>query len=395
MTVPTVWHILTGEYPPDYGGVADYTAIIAKELAASSCEVHIWCPGEPAMQIAGSSIVHRLRGGFRPASLLALSRHLSRFAGPRHLLVQYVPHAFGMKSLNVPFCVWLWWRRVRHGDRVRVMFHEVSVPFVWRPLIWNLSAFVHRAMAFILLRAATQIDVSTPVWLRVLRGCGLGRRTATVVPIPSTIPYVDNPVAVDAVRKGILKGEGGAKIVGHFGTYGTLITELLTPILLGLLDAEPKVRVLLIGGGGEAFRQQFLVQYPQFASRITATGRLSAMEISISLQACDAMVQPYPDGASGRRTSLTATIANGVPTVSTTGPATEPYWQESGLIALVPIGDAVAFIDATRNAMHATHRESLRAFYRTQFDVSLAIRALQTPTSRGKTRSSVRGLRQP
>ena len=105
MTVPTAWHILTGEYPPDPGGVADYTAIIANQLAASGCEVHIWCPGEPATQTEHGVVVHRLRGGFQPASLLAFARHLSRFTGSRNLLVQYVPHAFGMKSVNVPFCV--------------------------------------------------------------------------------------------------------------------------------------------------------------------------------------------------------------------------------------------------------------------------------------------------
>ncbi len=366
----TTVHIFTGEYPPDPGGVADYTAIIASELAASGCDVHIWCPGEPTTPVSDGIIVHRLRGGFQPASLLALSRQLSRFAGPRQLLVQYVPHAFGMKSLNVPFCVWLWWRRVWHGDRVRVMFHEVCVPFVWRPIVWNVFAFVHRAMAFILLRAATQIDVSTPVWSRVLRGCGLGRRTANVLPIPSTIPYVDNPVAVEVARNAILKGDAEAKIVGHFGTFGTLMTDLLTPILVGLLDAEPTVCVLFIGRGGEAFHQNFVAEHPQFAARITATGRLSAVEISIALQACDAMVQPYPDGASGRRTSLAATIANGVPSVSTIGPATEPFLRESP-IALVPLGDVPAFIDAIWIAM-------------------------RTPTSpAGKTGSSVRGPRPP
>ena len=81
MTVPAAWHILTGEYPPDYGGVADYTAIIAKELAASGCEVHIWCPGELATQMEDGVIVHRLRGGFQPASLPALS---SSLAGAAH-----------------------------------------------------------------------------------------------------------------------------------------------------------------------------------------------------------------------------------------------------------------------------------------------------------------------
>ena len=36
---------------------------------------------------------------------------------PRRLFVQWVPHGFGYKSLNMPFCLWVW-RRARGGDSV-------------------------------------------------------------------------------------------------------------------------------------------------------------------------------------------------------------------------------------------------------------------------------------
>ena len=42
------------------------------------------------------------------------------------MLVQYVPHAFGWKGGNLPFCLWLWNRK---DLRPWVMFHEVAYPF--------------------------------------------------------------------------------------------------------------------------------------------------------------------------------------------------------------------------------------------------------------------------
>ena len=42
----TRWHLVTSEYPPDIGGVSDYTAQLARALAGAGDEVHVWCPGE-------------------------------------------------------------------------------------------------------------------------------------------------------------------------------------------------------------------------------------------------------------------------------------------------------------------------------------------------------------
>ena len=39
-----ILHILTPEYPPATGGVADYTRLIARKLAQAGDAVHVWCP---------------------------------------------------------------------------------------------------------------------------------------------------------------------------------------------------------------------------------------------------------------------------------------------------------------------------------------------------------------
>jgi glycosyltransferase involved in cell wall biosynthesis len=70
-------------------------------------------------------------------------------------------------------------------------------------------------------------------------------------------------------------------------------------------------------------------------NRVFGTGFLDLAEIAAHLSACDVLVQPYPDGVSGRRTSLVAALALGVPTVTNGGFVTEYLWESSGAVQLV------------------------------------------------------------
>jgi hypothetical protein len=47
----TVWRLVTGEYPPQHGGVGDYSAQLAAGLAREGHEVHVWCTRLRAAQI--------------------------------------------------------------------------------------------------------------------------------------------------------------------------------------------------------------------------------------------------------------------------------------------------------------------------------------------------------
>src|SRR6202008_3297942 len=98
---PMAWHVITCEYPPQSGGVSDYTYLAAKGLASHGDEVHVWCPtaGERAPEAPGVE-VSQVLGRFSIFDLKNLGRNLDAFPGPRRLLVQWVPHGFGYKSLN-------------------------------------------------------------------------------------------------------------------------------------------------------------------------------------------------------------------------------------------------------------------------------------------------------
>mgnify|MGYP003351118917 CR=1 FL=1 len=120
------WHLLTGEYPPTAGGVADYTALVARGLADGGDAVTVWTPASsrrPASGDDGRVRVEVLPDHFGPRALAHLTRELSprlsRRSSPatgadectQRLLVQYVPHAFGWKGGNLPFGLWLYRQR--------------------------------------------------------------------------------------------------------------------------------------------------------------------------------------------------------------------------------------------------------------------------------------------
>jgi hypothetical protein len=100
--------------------------------------------------------------------------------------VQYVPHAFGWKGMNVPFCLWL--NRQRRRD-VWVMFHEVLYPRLpGQPWRHRLLARVTRRMARLTLRAARRVFVSVPAWEPILRSLGPDCPAVTWLPVLSNIP---------------------------------------------------------------------------------------------------------------------------------------------------------------------------------------------------------------
>jgi glycosyltransferase involved in cell wall biosynthesis len=331
-----VWHLVTGEYPPLLGGVGDYTARLAAALAGEGVEVHVWAPADERTE--GGVRVHDV-GAFDREGLEVLDRGLEAWLAPRTLLIQYVPHAFGRKGANLAFCRWALNRSRQMRDDVRVMFHEPFFPFGWQSPRRNALAAVNRVMAMLLLRAVSRAYVSTPAWETLLRPFaprGLG--PMTWLPIPSTIPAVDDPEAV-AVLRARLRGKGdGRPIVGHFGTYGGLIAPLLEPALLAVLAPPSRTVALLLGEGGPEFAERLQAAEPDLRGRIVAPGYLSPEQVSIHLQACDVVVQPYPDGASARRTTLMAALAGGVATVTTRGRFTEDVWRE-GPVPMAPAAD--------------------------------------------------------
>jgi glycosyltransferase involved in cell wall biosynthesis len=370
------WHILTGEYPPECGGVGDYSRLVAIGLAGAGDSVTVWTPFAATPPPADPGVTVRVlpdRYGLR--SLRVLSRELDAAAAPR-ILVQYVPHAFGWKGGNLPFCWWLWRRKER---RPWVMFHEVAYPLVASESLERRTlARVNRLMARLVSRAAHRAFVSIPAWRPHVESLAAAGTWIEWLPVPTTVPVVGDPMAIGRVRT---RYAGGRPLIGCFGTFGAHVRVLLRECL-PLLAQQADCSILLIGKRSESIVNELTLRFPQLADRLHATGALSAEEVSVHIHACDVMLQPYPDGVSTRRTSAMAALAHERALVTTSGALTEAFWALDSAAILVPAtesaglasGVAVLLADPIRRTQLGSRALAL---YRSRFDVIHTVKALR------------------
>jgi len=351
MTAVAQWHIITCEYPPQRGGVSDYTRLVAQGLAEKGDRVHVWCPStcSPEPHTAGVD-VHRSLGQITVRDLMCVDKSLNEFPSPRRLLVQWVPHGYRYRSMNLPFCLWLWNRARRKHDEVEIMVHEPFLPFrggTWQQAI---AAAIHRVMILILLNGATRIWIAIPAWRDRLQPYMLGRRIPIQwLPVPSNVECSVNVAKiVDATDTG---SPGTQHTLGHFGTFGWPISKMLGPLVPELLRGYANRSLVLMGRGSTEFRLKIIEQNPDLATQISATGEVGAGELSYWIHKCNVMIQPYPDGVSSRRGTAMAALSHGVPIVTTAGSLTEDIWAQSGAAALVPPWDVNLFRDAVNNLL--------------------------------------------
>ena len=375
------WHLITGEYPPQPGGVSDYTRFLASGLADAGETVHVWCPPCETGNLQDSRvIVHRELGSMGPRDLLKVSRMLDKYPEPRRLLVQWVPHAFGYRSANLPLSLWIWNRVVAHNDRLEIMIHEPFLPLRQDRLRHTALAIIHRIMLAMVLRAAARIWIAIPKWEERCRPYAARSVPFIWLPVISNIPVKQQRGATEAVRARYAPSH--QYLIGHFGTCGGAVGKTLSAVIPDLLVRHTECVILLIGRDGKHIRDEIVRDYPQLRDQLHVTGMLPADDVSSHISACDIMLQPYPDGASSRRGSLMAAVAHGKPVVTTAGPLTEPLWQSSGSVLMVPAGNHAAMATAVDNLL-ATSFERLRLgrqakdLYDRQFDLRNVINRLR------------------
>ena len=380
-TSETGWAILTGEYPPEPGGVSDYTRRLAQALARAGDAVEVWTPshGRETERDEGV-VVHGLPDRYGPRSLAALQRGLSGRDGLR-VLVQWVPHAFGMGAMNVPFCAWL---AARRGP-TWVMFHEVNFPLRrGASLKHNVLAVMTHALSGVLAVRADRSFVSTPAWRARLRGVAPFAREATWLPIPSNLPEAVDAADVSRVCERLGLG-GDDVIVGSFGTYAPQIAAKLADSLVETLPRDPRRVALLMGRGSVEFAERTL--RPRLAAakvtstRVIAAGDLGVEELAAHIAACSALLQPYTDGVTTRRTTAMAGLALGVPVITNDGMLTESIWRDEPGVALAPSPEAIAreaeafLTDAARLRRLGA---SGRALYQRRFSLACTVRNLRS-----------------
>jgi glycosyltransferase involved in cell wall biosynthesis len=362
---------------------------VAAALAEAGDTVTVFCPASrnlgkvdepPGVEVVMLADVYGSIGR-RTIDQRLSDERLGR--GSSRILVQYVPTGFGLRGANIPWCRWLLERRRRHGDDVRVMFHEPYFEFTWSPIRQNALAVAERLMARMLLRAASRVYLSTDAWRRylALHTTGVGPRDFVTLPIPSAVPRYDRPADVVERRKQLL-GSSAHQLVGHFGTFGSEVAPMLTAVLTSLMEHGAGIRAVCVGSGSDAFVRSLDDAAPTLRGRAIATGRVSARDAALVLRSCDLLLQPYPDGVTTRRTSIMAGLINARAIVTTTGHLTEPVWADTGAVALAAARDSGSFVSVAQALLSDEKtREALAArgeqVYLERFALAHTIRTLR------------------
>jgi polysaccharide biosynthesis protein PslF len=305
--------MLSGEYPPQAGGVADYTARLVDGLRALGHQVSVLTgrPQEPGC--ANGPTVRVREWGFQawPPIEAAIAK-----LRPDVLHIQYQAGAYGLKGAVNMLPLWL--RRRAGGPGLVTTLHDLRVPYLF-PRAGRLRQLAME----ILMRGSHAAIFVDPADL-VKAGPGAGRRWIPVASnIPRTLPRdFDRAAARRAL--GVTEND---LLIGYFGflTASKGAHTLLTAFRQ-LLDDGRSVRLALIGAAAGTSNPTDLADEVEVAAlarslglepHIELTGYLPPSQVSAKLIACDMLALPYVDGASFRRGSLLAGLEHGLPIVTT------------------------------------------------------------------------------
>ena len=341
--------LITGEYPPDQGGVGDFTRELARALAALGHDVHVVTTKAPIPNLQSPIPVHRVMEGWGWkcwGQILRFARKLRLDV----LNVQYQAAAYQMHP-GVNFVP-----RRQNRPPLVVTFHDLKVPYLFPkagPLRW-------KVVQMLACRADGVIVTNREDELRIAN-CGWRIANLARIPIGSNIaPRLPDGYDRDGWRAcwGI---EPGDLLLGYFGFLNErkggedLIETLATLVARGL-----PAHLLLVGGRAGssdstnvayAERVDRLVAERGLLERVHTTGFVSPEEVSASLAAVDVCVLPYRDGVSLRHGSLHACLAHGRPIVTTRPAVGTPELRDGENVLLAPALDVELLAEAVVRLM--------------------------------------------
>ncbi|HET6316816.1 MAG TPA: glycosyltransferase [Chloroflexota bacterium] len=305
---------ISGEYPPDVGGVGDYTVCLRRALASSGVD---------------SAVLSRRQVRRWDARALMWLLRMAPRRGIVH--IQFQAGAFDL--LGDVCLMPLLLRLARPRVRVLTTFHDVRVPYLFP------RAGVLRWQAVKLLARTSHAVVAADE--RDLHAVG---RTRWQVPIGSNVACAP-PYGYD--RLAFRQGLGLAPDTLAVAYFGLLNASKGLDTLIDAFDlvrsARPGARLLMLGGSVGASYPSDAVTASRLRARlghsdVQPTGWLEPQALSAHLLAADVALLPYADGASARRGSLLACATHGLPIVST-------------LPASQAVADAILAVPATAAAL--------------------------------------------
>ena len=289
---------VSGEYPPDIGGVGDYTARLRAALVDLGCRSEILS-----------------RRDVRRWDARALVRVLR--SAPREGIVHIQFQAAAFDLLGDICLVPSLLRLVRPRVRAVTTFHDVRVPYLF-PGAGSLRAAAVRLLA----NGSHAVIAADARDLTALGGPSPRRHH---VPIGANVACAPPPGYDRAAFRARLGLSDADLAVVYFGLLNASKgLDLLLDAFERVSERHPRARLLLLGGtvgASDATDRQTAARVrgrvSALGARVVQSGWLEPEMLSAHLLASDVALLPYTDGASARRGSLLACSAHGLPIVTT------------------------------------------------------------------------------
>ncbi|NWJ97373.1 MAG: glycosyltransferase [Chloroflexi bacterium] len=325
--------LISAEYPPQPGGVGDYTDRLAETLA-ELCGVQVLTGLEtsPAGRSAGRSaerpftILRRKSNKWNWACLPEIAQFLER-RPTGAVIIQYQTGAYRMHPAINFLPLYLRWRLGPNCPVVATTFHDLLLPYLFPK-----AGPVRRWVNQLLLRSSDRAIVTNPEDYQTALEWGAAPEKLSLIPIGSNITPV---TSTTKTRAEVRQGWGLTEkefVIGYFGLLNrSKGVDTLLESLAQLRD-EPggeKWRLVIIGGEiGQtdptnqpyAYEIERLITRLKLEKIIIRTGHLSNPATSQAFSGLDVVALPFRDGASFRRGSLLAPLVHGLPVVTTASP---------------------------------------------------------------------------
>lgn len=335
--------IITGEYPPLQGGISGYTDILSKRLASLGHEVFIFSEsraeeqGIPLTKTKswGIGVIAAIQKWVKTNRLEILSLQFQTAAFGMSPFIHFLPH-----FVDIPFVT---------------SFHDLRFPYLF-PKAGKLRDWIVMQLA----KTSSGVIVTNHEDYERVK-----HLKAELIPMGSTV--LADEGAFDKAKW----RPSDKFLIAHFGFINH--TKGVDTLLKALANT-PNVHLLMIGdrtGTADPTNAAYaktidaLIAELGLESRISWTGFVGDAEVFNYLRSVDAVVLPFRDGASFRRSSLMVAIHLGA-CIITTKPSMNIPEFEQGQMLLVSPEDSTGLAAAIQSLKDSPElRQTLQAKVKT------------------------------